>query len=98
MYLLSGRSASFCTRPLGHLISTLSILVAFPTPRISLGSCDERKLPPLVFSRLRFTPPASHVITAPTAPGLLRFETSWSPSQLLRFPPSFLSRSGASPL
>src|SRR5437870_5519043 len=75
-YLLIGRFVSLSTRPLGHLISTLSIFGAWPMPRISRGSCVARKLPPLVFSRRCFTPPASQVMIAPTAAGLLRVATS----------------------
>src|SRR5690349_7162401 len=96
MYLRSGGLVSLSTRPLGHLISMLSIFVAAPMPRISRGSCEERKLPPAVLRRLYFTPPASHVIIAPTASGLLLVATSCRPTQLLRFPPSFFSSIGAS--
>ena len=41
-YFRSGGFVSLSTRPLGHLISMLSIFVAAPTPRTSRGSCEER--------------------------------------------------------
>ena len=42
----------------GHFISSMSILVLWPTPRTTRGSCDERKLPPPTFIRLRLKSPA----------------------------------------
>src|SRR6185436_4510778 len=98
MYLFMGGLGIFSNLPLGHLISRLSIFEALPTPRISRGSCEERKLPPPVLKRLRLMPPACQVIIAPTAPGLLLVATSWRPSQLFLLPPSFLSSTGGSPL
>src|SRR5882762_5854613 len=97
MYLSTGKFVKCSTLPpgCGHCTSRESIFVRLPTPSNTRGSCDERKLPPPVFMRVRVRSPDLYVSRAPTASRLDFVPTSCTPSQWFCLPTLFRRKIGA---